>query len=465
MNVVTLGIRNAFRNMVRTFSIVVILGLIIGLSLIMLIANQAVSKKIESVKQSIGNTITIRPAGYSGFSRANNGLTVAQLDKISQLPHVTKLAESLNGHLVTKGSQSPMPPGLVNKMSGSFGETSLASPIKLNKDGNGASGGGLVISDGNGEAPKDFSPPVEMLGTTDPMGTMPQDSSNITISNGNAIDGTKDKDEALISESMASKNSLAVGSTFTAYDKTLTVAGIFKSSTQASDNIVILSLAALERLSGNAGAVTLAVATVDSVSNIDSVTAAVKSSLGSSADATSSKDTVQNAIKPLQDIQNVSSASLVGSVAAGGVIILLTMIMIVRERKREIGVIKAIGSSNLRIMFQFMAEALTLTILGLAIGLVVGVVGGSPVTKTLVDSSANSSMRSNLPSSPGGGAHLRKSFVMEGPIKAIQDVRAEIGWDIILYGLGAAILIALFGSALASFFIAKVKPAEVLRSE
>lgn len=464
MNVVTLGIRNAFRNMVRTFSIVVILGLIIGLSLIMLIANQAVSKKIESVKQSIGNTITIRPAGFSGFSRANNGLTTAQLDKVGQLPHVTKLAESLNGHLVTKGSSSPMPPGAVNKMGGSFGETSLTSPIKLNKDGNGASGGGFVISDGNGEAPKDFSLPIEMLGTTDPTGTMPPDNSAITVTSGSPIDGTKDKDDALISEGMASKNNLVVGSTFTAYDKTLTVAGIFKSSTQAGDNIVILSLAALERLSGNTGAVTLATATVDSVSNIDDATNAVKSSLGSSADITSSKETVQNAIKPLQDIQSVSLASLVGSVTAGGVIILLAMIMIVRERKREIGVIKAIGSSNLRIMFQFMAEALTLTILSLAIGLLVGVVGGSPVTKTLVDSSSNSTVRNNLPPAPGG-AHFRKSFMVDGPVKAIQDVRAEIGWDIILYGLGAAILIALFGSALASFFIAKVKPAEVLRSE
>jgi putative ABC transport system permease protein len=84
MNVVSLGIRNAFRNSVRTISIVSILGLSIGLSLVMLIANQAVGDKIESVRKSIGNSISISPAGFSSASSVNNGLTVAQVDKLKR---------------------------------------------------------------------------------------------------------------------------------------------------------------------------------------------------------------------------------------------------------------------------------------------------------------------------------------------------------------------------------------------
>ena len=49
MNVVSRGIRNAFRNITRSASIIVILGLAIGLSLVMVIARQAVSNKINSV--------------------------------------------------------------------------------------------------------------------------------------------------------------------------------------------------------------------------------------------------------------------------------------------------------------------------------------------------------------------------------------------------------------------------------
>ena len=42
----------------------------------------------------------------------------------------------------------------------------------------------------------------------------------------------------------------------------------------------------------------------------------------------------------------------------------MTMLMIVRERKKEIGVVKAIGQSNFKVILQFAFESLTLTILG-----------------------------------------------------------------------------------------------------
>ena len=75
MNVVSRGIRNAFRNITRSASIIVILGLAIGLSLVMVIARQAVSNKINSVNSLVGNTINITPAGFSSFSSVNNALT------------------------------------------------------------------------------------------------------------------------------------------------------------------------------------------------------------------------------------------------------------------------------------------------------------------------------------------------------------------------------------------------------
>jgi putative ABC transport system permease protein len=361
-----------------------------------------------------------------------------------------------------------VPAGAVISINGSTEgtTTSLKSPIKINTKGE---GGGVVINSDGGPPPSDFTPPISILGTTNPTGTIAELNASITLKSGQAIDGNKDADTALISTAMAEKNSLKVGSTFEAYKKTLTVAGIFESGTEAGDNFVIMSLPTLQRLSGNTGVVTEAVATVDSVTNIASTTAAVKKTIGSSnADVTSSEETVKNAIKPLQSIQSVSLYSLIGAVAAGGVIILLTMIMIVRERKREIGVIKAIGSSNQRIMLQFMAEALTLTVLGAVVGLMIGVAAGGPVTQTLVDNTANSTNGGGGPvtsAGPGSGTFHTFGGGPGSAIQGIRDVQAQIGWTIILDGLGAAILIALIGSALASFFIAKVKPAEVLRSE
>lgn len=469
MNVATRGIRNAFRNATRTLSIVIILGLSIGLSMVMLIAHQAVDTKIATTLRSIGNTITIAPAGFVMGSDANNALTTSQLDKVQKLAHVTRLTETLRDHLQTEGTTSKpqLPPGAQAKEIGpdssSNASTNLKSTVKLNSNGGSSGGGGMFIAGGpNGapQLPSNFSLPVPIVGTSQPTDPTGIDATSFKITSGTAIDGGKDSNDAMISTDMASKNNLGVGSTFTAYGTTLKVAAIFDSGTQDGNSNVIVSLPTEQRLSNQKNVVTRAIATADSLTNLSSVTSDIKKALGSSADVTSNVDQANQALEPLNGVKSVSLYSLIGAVAAGAVIILLTMIMIVRERKREIGVLKAIGFSNARIMFQFMAESLTLTILGLVVGLVIGIFGGDPVTTTLVNNSNNQGQ--NMPMG-GGTFSVHK---LDGPaFSSLSDIHAHIGWSIILYGLGAAVLIALSGSALASYFISRVKPAEVLRSE
>ncbi|MGH7233834.1 MAG: hypothetical protein ACREF7_00085, partial [Candidatus Saccharimonadales bacterium] len=303
MNVVTRGIRNAFRNSVRTVSIVVILGLSLGLSLAMLVAHQAVTDKITSVKASVGNTITIQPSGYNGASQINNALTTSQLNSIKSLQHVTGVAENLNDRLPTTGSSMPF-----GRSTSSNSTTSLTSSVQVNGNGS-ATGPRLFISGGGGEIPSNFTPPLSFLGTTEPERI---NNNTITITAGKMIDGTTDSNDAMVSSAMASKNNLSIGSTFSAYNTSLTVAAIFKpdNNNQGAANTVVLSLPAIERLSGQSGAVTDAVATVDSLDNLSSTSSAIKNKLGSSADVTSSIDQANAAVQPLNSVKSISLYSL-----------------------------------------------------------------------------------------------------------------------------------------------------------
>lgn len=463
MNVVSRGIRNAFRNATRTVSIAVILGLSLGLSMAMLIAHQAVSDKINSVKASVGNTVTIQPAGFSGFSQVNNALTSSQLSKVATLPHVTEVTENVTDRLPTTGSAMPAFGGRGDSSNGST--TSLTSPVKLNFGG-GAGGGTRVFIGGGGALPTNFTPPVEFLGTTDPANV---NGTSIAIISGKTLSGTKDSNTALVSSDMASKNKLHVGSTFTAYNTTLTVAGIYTTGSEGVNNTVIVSLPALQRLSAQGSDITNAVATVDSLDNLSSATTAIKTNLGSAADVTSSVDQANQTVAPLNSVKSISLYSLIGAVIAGSVIILMTMIMIVRERRREIGVIKALGASNLKVMEQFMVEAVTLTAIAAIIGIALGVVAGNPITHALVTNSASSSTAGPGSAGPGavrisaGGGFGRRGF---GLVRNnLSTIHAAVGWGTILDGIGVALIIAVVGSALASFFIAKIRPAEVMRAE
>ncbi len=476
MNPVGRGIRNAFRNGVRTGAIVIILGLSIGLSLTMLVAQRAVENKIKSVKSSIGNTITISPAGFTPGSDANNALTSDDLAKVQKLAHVTSVAETLTDRLPTTGSSAPTF-GKFGTGSDGGSSTSLTSPITLNAHGGGMGGERFFISGGEGGSlPADFSLPVSFIGTNHPANLTTDYSA--TIARGAQISGTADSNNALISSQMAVKNNLKVGDTFTAYSAALTVAGIFNTDNQAAQDTVIVSLAALQRLSAQGGVVTSAVATIDSLDNLGNATSAVKSTLGSNADVVSAQEEADNTVAPLNSVKTVSTFSLVGAVVAGAVIILLVMVMVVRERKKEIGVVKAIGGSNLRIMGEFMVESLTLAVLGAVVGLLIGVVGGQPVTKMLVDNSTSNTTTSTQFQRPGGrtfaanaepnggfggrfDAGLRRNSAVEG----LRNVKAQIGPGLLLDGFGAAVLIAILGSALSAGLIAKVRPSTVMRAE
>jgi putative ABC transport system permease protein len=240
---------------------------------------------------------------------------------------------------------------------------------------------------------------------------------------------------------------------------------VFTSGTRFADSVVVTPLSTLQRISGEANAVTNGIVQVDSIKNVEPTAAAIKTSLGDAADVVSQQDTSQQALEPLENIKSVSLFSLTGAVVAGALIIFLTMLMIVRERRREIGVLKAIGAPNGKVTLQFVYEAVTFTLMGAVLGVVGGVAGGNPVTRLLVRSNTNA------PTNPLAGAGLRRGagaavrLARQNGGLNLRNIHAAVGWSVLGWGLLAAIVIAILGSAIPSLIISRVRPAEVLRGE
>jgi putative ABC transport system permease protein len=455
MTAVGRGIRNAFRNTVRTISVVAILGLSIGLGFVMLTAYHSVTGQVAATLSSIGNTVTVGPPGYAAGMPLGKNLTTGELAPIARLRGVTGIDESLSGSAQTRGATTKFPKGVQVHVtpggSGSkLGSTSLQSPESL-----GARRVGLAC------APKPCTPPVfgpqpvYFSGSTQPANPVTIGASTLRIVTGHAISGTSSADDAMLSMAMARKNGLKVGSTFTAFGHTMTVAALFETDNQSADNTVVTSLPELQRLTGHPGQVETAVVTVASLGQLAATTKAIERVLGPRASVVSDQADASQAIGDLDSVTSIALYSVIGATGAAVVILLLVMVMIVRERKREIGILKAIGGSNRAIMTQFTTEAVTFTLLGLVVGLVAGLIAARPVTSTLVSSSGASSA--------AGGAGL---FRAPSPfLTHLTDISAQVGWGVILGALAATLVIAVLASAASTAMIGRIGPAEVLRSE
>ena len=465
MSVAGRGVRNAFRNRTRTVSITLILGLAVGLAFVMLIAHRAVGKKASTALSSVGNTVTIGPPGYSAGGKLGKFLTRAELAPIARLHGVAGINETLNG--ATKASDLPpsnatgagsSAPKIVKaggsrrKVHGSsasvkLGSTSLKYPGTL-----AAATAGLACE------PKPCTPPISYFtiyfsGSTEPTAAVNIGASTLKIVSGHAISGTSSGYDAMISTEMARKNGLRVGSTFTAYGKALTVAAIFQSDSQQGNDTVITSLRVLQRLGGT-DKVFSAVVTVSSLNQLSKVTSEIERVLGSRASVVSYLADADRAVGDLDSVKSIAVDSLVGAVGAAVVILFFVMVMIVRERKREIGILKAIGGSNGRVIAQFATEAVTFTLLGLIVGFVIGLIAASPVTSSLVSHSG-----------AGSETGARGLFGAGNPtLTHLTDINAHVGLSVIFEGLVAAVVVAALASAASSWMISRVRPAEVLRS-
>jgi putative ABC transport system permease protein len=477
MSVTARGVKNAFRNTIRSISITAILALTIALALVMLLSLKAVQARIDDVKGNVGTTLTVRPAGSQGFQGGGEPLTAAQITKIENTPHVKAVASVLEDRWTTEGTTSPTRPG---GQTDATGTTSLQSAIDPGTLGNRF--GGNTDNGSSGatapSTPANFSLPITVTGTTAPGSTQVSDVDSFKLTAGTNIDGGSSDLVALVGKSLATKNNLKVGSTFTAYGQTVTVQGIYDTGNTFSNGGVIMPLGALQTLSSQAGDVTTALVAVDSTDHLDSTSAALKKTLGTSADVTSDATASADTLSSLDNVKTIAMYSLIGALVAGAVIIFLSMLMIVRERRREIGVLKAIGSSNGKISWQFVTEALTLTSMAAVVGVVAGVILSNPVLDALVSSSSGSTATTAF-RGPGGGGGAGGPGGGGGPIAiggglgrgvtqfgdVLSNVHAAVGFSILLYGLLAAVLIAVIGTAIPSWLIAKVRPAEVMRTE
>jgi len=115
------------------------------------------------------------------------------------------------------------------------------------------------------------------------------------------------------------------------------------------------------------------------------------------------------------------------SLIAGGVVVSNIMLISVSERRKEIGLRKAVGAQRKHILFQFLLESTAVTLTGGALGIVLGVLG----TRIMV-------MLTGMP--------------------------ASVSWEIVVVGVLCSSLVGMIAGLQPARRASALQPTEALRS-
>jgi len=169
------------------------------------------------------------------------------------------------------------------------------------------------------------------------------------------------------------------------------------------------------------------------------------------------QNTLENAESTLSQTQAVATQEILIAVAATSLIIFFVMLYTVRERTKEIGVLKAIGFSNWNVMSQFMLEGTLISLMAGVVGIVIGSIGAPILSSYLLP---------HISLFGGSQGRFQSDFGSVNPGIASAAVATNVlDPQIILLAFGVAVLLGALGSLYPAWRAARTSPMEALRYE
>jgi putative ABC transport system permease protein len=243
-----------------------------------------------------------------------------------------------------------------------------------------------------------------------------------------------DKRGVLLGEELAAALKARVGDKIPLFDDgKYTVVGIVKSSNPYESGSMWVALPDLQKFMGRVGQVTgyaVVVDHPDDAAEVERIRASV-AALGGNIEAKRADESVTSTTE-IRFIRAMSWITSAIAIIIGAVGVLNTMIMSVSERTREIGILRAIGWRQSRIVRMILTESVLLSFSGGLLGTLTAVIF-TPIL----------------------GRHPAVAGL----------ISTHIGPDVIALGVAMAFVVGLLGAAYPAYRGAQLLPTEALRHE
>jgi putative ABC transport system permease protein len=305
------------RHKLRTF--LTMLGVTIGIFLVTSVSSfsEGIMTYVNDQISITSGLVTVREKGIPGFSIQSSKIDQSLVDEVRNIPGVEKIAEIL------------------------FVNTNEV---------------GMV------------------------MGTSPESSGIIRGVNINIEDGREREDgqyEVVVGRKIADDRGYNAGDILKIAGRDFEIAGILEETGRDQmDNGIMTDLAVLQDAIGEKNTITLMMVQPSTPEDADRIERAINDDFDE-IEAATDKTIMKSVDDMLSQLSLLTFA--LGSVAAmiSGIVIMNVMMMAVRERRREIGTMKAIGATNRQVLTSIVFESVSISALGAVFGILLSFGGAA----------------------------------------------------------------------------------------
>ena len=385
MSFLSLVVKNPFRN--KTRSSLAIVGIAIGIMVIVALGmiTGGLENSTQSTLKAGAAEITVSQAGSTGIE-SSGSINQTYATDILSLSGVKSTAGILRTSNTTTATTSS------NSTQGGFG-------------------GGLSITGID----------------SDKLSLMSVDSVNGTAFTNDSTN------QVIIGKTEAQSLNKTVGDTINLYGQNFTITGTFETGNFMTDNGIVMPLSTLQNLTSNQNKVSNVLVKVTDNANVTTVSNTITNAYPNQLSTSTAADSANRINQGLGFISTASWAISLLAIFIGAVGVINTMVMTVYERTREIGVLKAVGWKDSRILGMILGESIVLTLIAFVVGTVIAVTGVE-VLLTLV---------------PSVGNAITPSFSIY----------------IFLRAFGIALLVGVIGGLYPAYRASRLSPTEALRYE
>lgn len=495
MNFIKRGLLSLWAKKGRTLLLCAVFSAILIFVLAGLTIKSAAEKATENAQNSLGATVTLaasREAMFGGGQNDTSTSDSSSTDSTSERREFTSTPVKVSDAEKIAALDNVKSYVLVTSGTATAGDgiepiTSSSSTSDSSQQGPGGMGGGM----GGKMQTGDFT----ITGVSSSADYSSFSDGTATLGDGEAL--TADDagtNNVLIEETLAESNDLSVGDTFKLTDSdgenevTVTVKGIYSTTESASGiaaqvsmlnpvNTIYSYYTLANTLSGNTDEDTVdsAIYTLSEPSKVTAFTKAAEKVIDTDTyDLTTDDQLYQSMITPLENVSSFAKNIVILVAVAGIIILTLIVMLMIRERRYEIGVLLSMGESRAKMIFQFFTEMFVTMLIALVIATFTGNIAGNVVGNQLLSQETTTSQtdtqtqqggnnqQGNQNGGPGGSGQMGGFNTAVQGSTEIDDLNITVQPKEVAILAGLGLVISFFSILLSSFGILRLNPKKIL---